>query len=76
VIDAFGSVQNVSWLDEEEKKVFKTAFEINQEVVIRYAAARQKYIDQGQVSICSLLLMKTLLGLHISTNRLLRILIS
>lgn len=48
VIDAFGSVQLVDWLDEEEKKVFKTAFEINQEVVVRYAAARQKYLDQGQ----------------------------
>jgi len=48
IIDAFGSVQHVDWLDEEEKKVFKTAFEINQEVVIRYAAARQPYICQGQ----------------------------
>ena len=48
IIDAFGSVQHVDWLDEEEKKVFKTAFEINQEVVVRYAAARQPYICQGQ----------------------------
>lgn len=48
IIDAFGSVQHVDWLDEEEKKIFKTAFEINQEVVIRYAAARQPYICQGQ----------------------------
>ena len=43
-----GSVQNVNWLDSKEKAVFKTAFEINQKDVIRLAAARQKYIDQGQ----------------------------
>lgn len=43
-----GSVQHVDWLDEEEKKVFKTAFEIDQYAIIRQAAARQRYIDQGQ----------------------------
>lgn len=43
-----GSVQNVSWLSDEEKKVFKTAFEIDQSVLIRYAAARQRFVDQGQ----------------------------
>jgi len=46
--EAFGSVQNVSWLDENEKLVFKTAFEINQETIIRLASARAKYIDQWQ----------------------------
>lgn len=46
--EAFGSVQNVSWLDENEKLVFKTAFEINQETIIRLASARSKYIDQWQ----------------------------
>jgi len=48
IIDNFGSVQHVDWLDEEEKKVFRTAFEINQEVVVRYASARQPFICQGQ----------------------------
>lgn len=48
VIDARGSVQGVDWLTDDEKKVFKTAFEINPEVVLRLAAQRQKYIDQGQ----------------------------
>lgn len=48
VIDAKGSVQHVSWLTEEEKAVFKTAFEINQHVVVRLAANRQRYIDQAQ----------------------------
>ena len=48
IIDAFGSVQGVDWLDEEEKKVFRTAFEIDQEVVLRYASLRQRNIDQSQ----------------------------
>lgn len=46
--DNNGSVQNVQWLTPEEKEVFKTAFEINMKAVIRLAAARTKYIDQGQ----------------------------
>jgi len=48
IIDNFGSVQKVDWLTDEEKLVFKTAFEINQEVVLRYASARQKHLCQGQ----------------------------
>jgi ribonucleoside-diphosphate reductase alpha chain len=43
-----GSVQHVDWLSPEEKEVFKTAFEINQFDILRLAAARQKFIDQGQ----------------------------
>lgn len=43
-----GSVQHLEFLSEEEKSVFKTFAEINPEVVIRLAAQRQKYIDQGQ----------------------------
>ena len=43
-----GSVQHVNWLTAEEKLVFKTAFEIDQHVVIRYASIRQRNIDQGQ----------------------------
>jgi ribonucleoside-diphosphate reductase alpha chain len=43
-----GSVQHVDWLDENEKRIYKTAFEINQKDIIRLAAARQRYIDQGQ----------------------------
>lgn len=48
VQDAQGSVQKVNWLTEKEKEVFKTAFEINQKVIIRKAAARKRYIDQWQ----------------------------
>lgn len=46
--DSQGSVQNVSWLSEGEKEVFKTAFEIDQEAILRLASYRQQYIDQGQ----------------------------
>lgn len=44
----FGSVQHVDWLDDDEKKVFKTAFELDQNVLIRLASQRAKYIDQWQ----------------------------
>lgn len=43
-----GSVQHVTWLDDFEKDVFKTAFEINQKAIIRMASARGNYIDQWQ----------------------------
>ena len=43
-----GSVQHLEELNDEEKLVFRTAFEINQSVLIRLAAQRQKWIDQGQ----------------------------
>lgn len=46
--EKFGSVQHVDWLTDDEKKVFKTAFEIDQFAVLRLAAARQKFVDQGQ----------------------------
>lgn len=43
-----GSVQHLSFLSDEEKKIFETAREINQFTIVRLASARQKYIDQGQ----------------------------
>ncbi len=43
-----GSVQHVTWLTPAEKKVFKTAFEIDKNVVLRLASSRQKWICQGQ----------------------------
>ena len=46
--DKMGSVQHVTWLTEEEKLVFRTAFEINQHTIIRLAAARGKFMDQWQ----------------------------
>lgn len=46
IIDKQGSVQHVDWLTDEEKEVFKTAFEINQKAIIRMAAARGMFVDQ------------------------------
>lgn len=43
-----GSVQHLKFLSEDEKMVFKTFGEISQLEIVRQAAARQRYIDQGQ----------------------------
>ncbi|QCQ57853.1 ribonucleotide reductase [Rheinheimera phage vB_RspM_Barba22A] len=43
-----GSVQHLDWLDNEAKKVFKTATEINPSWIVELAAARQKYVCQSQ----------------------------
>ena len=43
-----GSVQQLDFLSDHEKLVFKNAFEIDQWVIFRMAKARQKYICQGQ----------------------------
>lgn len=48
IIKATGSVQGLSFLSEEEKLAFKTAREMNQHTIIKLAAQRQRYIDQGQ----------------------------
>lgn len=48
ITDKQGSVQHVEWLNDAEKEIFKTAFEINQKAVLRLASARSKYIDQWQ----------------------------
>jgi ribonucleoside-diphosphate reductase alpha chain len=43
-----GSIQHVPWMTEEEKEVFKTAFEIDQYAILQQASDRQQYICQGQ----------------------------
>lgn len=43
-----GSVQHLPFLSEQEKAVFKTAFEIDQRWVIEHAADRAPYICQAQ----------------------------
>lgn len=43
-----GSVKNLTCLSDDEKRVFLTAREINQFALVRQAAQRQRYIDQGQ----------------------------
>jgi len=48
IADNAGSVQDQDWLTDHEKLVFKTAFEIDQKVIIRYASQRQRHIDQAQ----------------------------
>lgn len=46
--DKAGSVQHLEWLTDHEREVFKTAFEIDQSVLVRLAAQRGAYIDQWQ----------------------------
>lgn len=48
IIEDKGSVQNVAWLTEHERKVFRTAFEVRMEDYLRLCSQRQKYIDQAQ----------------------------
>lgn len=48
IITNEGSVQHLDFLDEDEKKVFKTAFEIDQRWIVEQATHRQKYICQSQ----------------------------
>lgn len=48
IIKANGSVQHLDWLSDHEKRVFRTAYEINQEAILRLASARQQYICQAQ----------------------------
>lgn len=48
IIENLGSVQQEDWLTDHEKDVFKTAFEVSQEMLINRTAARQKYFCQGQ----------------------------
>lgn len=43
-----GSVQHLPFLTDEEKAVFKTAFEVNQEAIVRMAGDRAPFIDQAQ----------------------------
>jgi ribonucleoside-diphosphate reductase alpha chain len=43
-----GSVQFVDWLDDHEKAVFRTGFEIPMEDYLRLCSQRQRYIDQAQ----------------------------
>jgi len=43
-----GSVQHLDFLTEDEKAVFKTAFELDQSKVVEHAAMRQPFLCQGQ----------------------------
>lgn len=48
IVNHDGSVQHVDWLDAHEKDVFKTGYEIDQEILIDRASDRQVFIDQSQ----------------------------
>ena len=43
-----GSVQHLDFLSDHDKRIYLTAREIDQLDIVRLAAARQRYIDQGQ----------------------------
>ena len=43
-----GTIQHLDILSEQEKKVFKTAFEIDQNILVDLAAQRQPFICQSQ----------------------------
>ena len=48
ILEHEGSVQHLDCLDEHEKDVFKTAFELDQRWIIEHAADRTPYICQAQ----------------------------
>lgn len=48
ITNNYGSVQHLDFLSDDEKKVFLTAYEIDQNVLVQQAAQRQKYICQSQ----------------------------
>ena len=48
IIEHIGSVQHVDWLTDDEKLVFLNAFEMDQEILLRRASNRQKWLCQGQ----------------------------
>ncbi|MEQ3651233.1 ribonucleoside-diphosphate reductase subunit alpha [Hyphomonas sp.] len=48
ILEHEGSIQHLACLDEHEKSVFKTAFEIDQRWIIELAADRTPYICQSQ----------------------------
>jgi len=48
IISNDGSCQHLSWMEDYDKDVYKTAMEIDQRWVIEHAATRQQWIDQAQ----------------------------
>ena len=47
IAQAQGSVQGEDWLSDHEKKVFLTAFELNQETILLMASHRQRIMNEG-----------------------------
>lgn len=48
ILENGGSVQNLTWMTQDQKDTFKTAFELDQRWLIEFASDRQQFIDQSQ----------------------------
>jgi ribonucleoside-diphosphate reductase alpha chain len=48
IITGGGSVQHLAFLSDHLKDVFKTAIELDQDIIVKQAGDRQKYLCQGQ----------------------------
>ncbi len=48
IIATKGSVMTLPFLSDEEKAVFRTAYEMNMREIVQQAADRQKFVDQAQ----------------------------
>lgn len=48
IITNGGSVQHLNYLNEHDKAVFKTSFELDQNWIVKHASIRQPFICQGQ----------------------------
>lgn len=48
ILHAEGSIQHIDGLCEQFKSLYKTAFEIDQSIIIQQAIDRQPFVDQGQ----------------------------
>jgi ribonucleoside-diphosphate reductase alpha chain len=48
IVNAQGSVQHLEFLSDEQRDVFKTAYEIDQGAVVDHAGDRQSYVCQAQ----------------------------
>ena len=69
IITSEGSVQHLSFLSDHERKVFKTATEIDPLWIIEQASARQQYICQSQsvnIFVPKGITMQGMIDIHIS----------
>ena len=73
IIEDKGSVRNLDFLTDEEKKIFKTGYELDMKELIIQAADRQKYICQSQslnLFLKSPISGKQLNGVHVLAHEL------
>lgn len=48
ITESSGSVQHLDWMEDDDRKTFKTAYELNQRELVQQAADRQSNISQSQ----------------------------